>query len=189
LRRGLGNAGTVATHTCKRAAQPVWIGWHENQIHIVRNQAPRPHLDRETIISERDKARIGHIVKAPRAATATLGDVVWMTGDATRAKWRMRPRAGYSVRRKFNGLSPDYLDTGIIPVTFSPMPLAGSIWCRTRGHRAAAVRETLRAFPISWDSITKYALKHKSCTGKERHGGQGCDHPFMVPVQNSTKRR
>ncbi len=41
----LDDAGIVTMPTRKRATQPVRIGWHKDEVHVVRHQAPGPHLD------------------------------------------------------------------------------------------------------------------------------------------------
>ena len=41
----LEDAGIAAVHPRQRAAQPVGIGRHQDQMRVVRHQAPRPHLD------------------------------------------------------------------------------------------------------------------------------------------------
>ncbi len=41
----LDDAGIVTIRTRKRAAQPIRIGWHKDEVHVVRHQAPGPHLD------------------------------------------------------------------------------------------------------------------------------------------------
>jgi hypothetical protein len=42
----LDDAGIATMHTRKRAAQPVRIGRHQDEVHVVRHQAPGPHFDR-----------------------------------------------------------------------------------------------------------------------------------------------
>ena len=41
----LDDAGIAAMHPRQRAAQAVGIGRHQDQVHVVRHQAPGPHLD------------------------------------------------------------------------------------------------------------------------------------------------
>jgi hypothetical protein len=70
-------------HPRQRAAQPVGIGRHQDQMHMVRHQAPGPDLDGTAMFGE--QVAIERIVavaeEGPRAAVATLGDMIGMTGD------------------------------------------------------------------------------------------------------------
>ena len=67
------------------AAQPVGIGRHQDEMHVVRHQAPCPHFDLSgaAILDEQVaiKRIIGVAEESPRAAVATLGDMVRVTGD------------------------------------------------------------------------------------------------------------
>ena len=72
-------------HPRERAAQPVGIGRHEDEVHMVRHQAPGPHLDccGAAIFGEQVaiKRIVGVAKEGTRAAIAALGDMVRMTGD------------------------------------------------------------------------------------------------------------
>ena len=72
-------------HTRQRAAQPVGIGRHQDEVHVVRHQAPGPHLDAGSAAIFGEQVAIKRIVavaeEGPRAAVAALRDVVRVTGD------------------------------------------------------------------------------------------------------------
>ncbi len=72
-------------HARKRAAQPVGIGRHQDQVDVVRHQAPGPHLDRGGAAIFGEQIAIKRIVEiakeGTRAAVAALGHVMRMTGD------------------------------------------------------------------------------------------------------------
>ena len=57
----------------------------QDQVHVVRHQAPRPHLDAGRLAVFGKQVAIERIVglgeERPRPAVAALGDVVRMTGD------------------------------------------------------------------------------------------------------------
>jgi hypothetical protein len=63
----------------------VRIGRHQDEMHVVRRQAPGPHLDPGAAAIFREQVAIKRIVsvaeKGARAAIATLGDMMRMTGD------------------------------------------------------------------------------------------------------------
>ena len=69
----------------KRAAQPVRVGRHQDEVHMVRHQAPGPHLDpgRAAMLGEQIaiKRIVGIAEEGARTAIAALGDMVRMTGD------------------------------------------------------------------------------------------------------------
>ena len=81
----LDDAGIAAMDPRQRAAQPIRIGRHQDQVHVVRHQAPGPHLDIRGAAILGEQVAIKRIIivaeEGPRAAVATLGDVVRMTGD------------------------------------------------------------------------------------------------------------
>jgi len=81
----LDNAGVTTMDTRKCAAQLVGIGRHEDEMHVVRHQAPGPYLDArraamcgEQIAIERI---VGIVEEGLRAAIAAPRDMVRMTGD------------------------------------------------------------------------------------------------------------
>jgi hypothetical protein len=65
--------------------QPVPVGRHQDEMHMVGHQAPRPNLDigRPAMLSEEIAVEriIGIGEERARAAIAALGDVVRMTGN------------------------------------------------------------------------------------------------------------
>ena len=81
----LDDAGIAAMHARQRAAQPVGIGRHQDEMHMVRHQAPGPHLDLGGAAIFGKQVAIQRIVavveKGARAAIAALGDMVRMTGN------------------------------------------------------------------------------------------------------------
>jgi hypothetical protein len=82
---GLDDAGITLVHARQRAAQPVRIGRQQNQMHVIRHQAPRPHRDpgSAAIVGEQVAVKrvIGVFEECAGATVATLGDVVRVTGD------------------------------------------------------------------------------------------------------------
>ena len=72
-------------HPRQRAAQSVRIGWHQDEMYVVRHQAPGPHLDLGVATIFGEQVAIQHVIavaeEGPRAAIATLGDMVRITGD------------------------------------------------------------------------------------------------------------
>jgi hypothetical protein len=81
----LDDAGIGAMHARQRTAQPVGIGRHQDKVHVVRHQAPGPHLDPggTAILGEQVaiKRMVGVTEEGARAAIAALGDVVRVTGN------------------------------------------------------------------------------------------------------------
>ena len=81
----LDDAGVGAMHARQRPPQPVGIGRHQDEVHVVRHQAPGPHLDLggTAILGEQVaiKRIVGVAEEGARAAVAALGDMVRMTGD------------------------------------------------------------------------------------------------------------
>src|SRR5258705_381182 len=81
----LDDTGIAAMQPRQRAAQPVGIGRHENQVHVVRHQAPGPNLDPGAAAILGEQVAIKRIIiiaeEGPRAAIATLRDMMRMTGD------------------------------------------------------------------------------------------------------------
>ena len=81
----LDHAGIAPMHPRQRPAQPVGVGRHQDQVHVVRHQAPGPHLDAGGTAMLGEQVAIKRIVviaeEGARAAVATLGDVVRVTGD------------------------------------------------------------------------------------------------------------
>jgi hypothetical protein len=69
----------------ERAAQPVRIGRHQDEVHMVRHQAPGPHRDADVAAMFGEQVAVERIVTVAeerlRAAVAALGDMVRMTGD------------------------------------------------------------------------------------------------------------
>jgi len=76
----LDDSGIGAMDARECAPQPVGIGRHEDEVHVVRHQAPSPHLDagRAAMLGQQvaKKRIVGVAEEAPRAAVAALGDVV-----------------------------------------------------------------------------------------------------------------
>ncbi len=81
----LNDAGVTAMHRREHAAQPVAVGRHQDQMHVVGHQAPRPHLDigRPAMLAEEVavKGVVGVAKERTRATVAALRDVVRVTGD------------------------------------------------------------------------------------------------------------
>jgi hypothetical protein len=81
----LNDAGIAPMHARQRAAQAVRIGRHQDQMHVVRHQAPGPHLGLRGAAVFREQVAVKRIIgiakEGFRAAIATLGDVVRMTGN------------------------------------------------------------------------------------------------------------
>jgi hypothetical protein len=82
---GLDDAGIGAMHARECAAQPVRIGRHQDEVDVVRHQAPGPCLDfgGSTVFCEQVAIQriIGVAEESARAAIAALGDMVRVTGD------------------------------------------------------------------------------------------------------------
>jgi len=67
-------------HRGKRAAQAVRIGWHQDQMHVIGHQAPRPHLHIGHAAMLGEQVTVERLVgvakeRAP-AAVAALGNVM-----------------------------------------------------------------------------------------------------------------
>src|SRR5437879_1109624 len=81
----LDDSRIVTMHPRERAAQPVRVGRHEDEVHMVRHQAPGPHLDlgRAAIFGEQIAVKRIVVVaeEGARAAIAALGDMVRVTGN------------------------------------------------------------------------------------------------------------
>jgi RHS repeat-associated protein len=81
----LDRAGIATMHPRQRPAQPVGIGRHQDQVHVVRHQAPGPHLDLGGAAIFSEQVAIKRVVEiaeeGARAAIAALGDMVRMTGN------------------------------------------------------------------------------------------------------------
>lgn len=81
----LNDAGIGAMDPRQRTAKPVGIGWHQDQVHVVRHQAPGPDLDIGRAAVLREQVAIERIVAVaedgPYPAIAALGDMVGMTGN------------------------------------------------------------------------------------------------------------
>ena len=82
----LDHAGIATMRPRQRPAQPVGIGRHQNEVDVVRHQAPGPHLDfgRAAILGEQVAVKriVGVAKEGTRAAIAALGDMVRMTPSA-----------------------------------------------------------------------------------------------------------
>ena len=92
----MNDAGVTAMHRRQRPAQAVGVGRHQNQMHMIGHQAPRPHLHagRAAVLPEQIAVErvIGVAEERARAAVAALGDVVRVTGnddagEAGHARW------------------------------------------------------------------------------------------------------
>ncbi|GLR88017.1 hypothetical protein GCM10007857_47290 [Bradyrhizobium iriomotense] len=72
-------------HAREGAAQSVGIRGNQDEMHVVRHQAPRPHLDAGGFAIRRKQVAIERIVVIAKEraspAVAALGDVVRITGD------------------------------------------------------------------------------------------------------------
>ena len=79
------DAGIATMHGGKRAARPVGIGRHQNEMHMVGHQAPGPHRDVRGARMLAEQVAIERIVgvgeKRPRAAVAALGHVMRQAGN------------------------------------------------------------------------------------------------------------
>jgi len=81
----LNNAGVATVHPRQRAAQPVGIGRDQNEMHMVRHQAPGPHFHRGLAAMGSEQIAIQRIVAVAEegacATIAALRDVMRMTGN------------------------------------------------------------------------------------------------------------
>ena len=81
----MNDAGIAAMHGRQRLAQAVGVGRHQNEMHVIGHQAPRPylHLRGAAVLGEQIaiKRVIGVAEEGARAAVAALGDMVRIAGD------------------------------------------------------------------------------------------------------------
>ena len=80
------NAARVAPmHAGQRPPQPVGVERHQDEMHVVGHQAPRPHLDVGLAAVLRQEIAVERVVlvgeEGARAAVATLRDMVRDAGD------------------------------------------------------------------------------------------------------------
>ena len=72
-------------HPRERAPQPIRIGRHQDEMHVVRHQAPSPHLDPGGAAIFGEQVAIECIIgigeEGACAAVAALGDMVRVTGN------------------------------------------------------------------------------------------------------------
>lgn len=90
----MNDARIAAVHRRQRPSQPIRIGRHEDQVDMVRHQAPRSDVHAGGAAGRREQVAIERVVviaeESSRPAVATLGDVVRMTwnndtGEASHA--------------------------------------------------------------------------------------------------------
>src|SRR6185295_13682367 len=85
LAPALDDSGIGAMHPRQRPAQAVPVGWHQNEMDVVRHQAPGPDLDRSRLALGGEQVAIERIIvvaeERPGAAVAALGDEVRVTGN------------------------------------------------------------------------------------------------------------
>jgi hypothetical protein len=76
----MNDAGVATMHGGERAPQPVNIGRHQNEMHMIGHHAPGPHRDIGRAAVLRQKIAIERVVciveEGARTAVAALGDVV-----------------------------------------------------------------------------------------------------------------
>jgi hypothetical protein len=81
----MNGAGITPMHRRQRPAQPVRIGGHQDEVHVVGHQAPRPDRDIGRLAMRAQEIAIERIVgvaeEGARTTIAALGDVVRMTGE------------------------------------------------------------------------------------------------------------
>ena len=81
----LDDAGIAAMDTRQRAAQSVGIGRHQDEMDVVRHQAPAPdvHTGRPAMLAEQVAVQriVGVVEKRARAAIAALGHVMRVSGN------------------------------------------------------------------------------------------------------------
>jgi len=81
----MNNSGIAAMHRRQRPAQPVRVGRHEDQMDMVRHQAPRPDVDPCGATGRCEEVAIQRVVviaeERARPAVATLRHVVRQAGD------------------------------------------------------------------------------------------------------------
>jgi hypothetical protein len=73
------DAGIAAMHRRQRPAQPIGVRRHQDQMDVVRHQAPRPHLDvgRPAMLAE--QIAVERVVGI--AKERALGDVMGVSGN------------------------------------------------------------------------------------------------------------
>ena len=78
-------AGVVTMNVAKGAPQPIGIGRHHDDMHMVGHQAVRPHFGPRRARGVLEQIEIEFIIaileERPLAPVAALGDVVWDVGD------------------------------------------------------------------------------------------------------------
>lgn len=81
----LDRSGIKSMDARERAAQPVGIGRHQDEMYVVRHQTPGPHLDAGRAAMGGEQIAIKRIVSVAeeglRAAVAALDHVMRMIGD------------------------------------------------------------------------------------------------------------
>jgi hypothetical protein len=79
------DACVAPVHRRERAAQAVVVMRHQDEMHVVRHQAPGPHGDVSGAAMLGQQVAVERVVRIGKegagAAVAALGDVVRMTGD------------------------------------------------------------------------------------------------------------
>ena len=79
------DARIAPMHGGERPAQPVGVGRHQDEMHMVGHQTPRPHVDIGLAAVLRQEIAVERIIavaaKGARAAVAALGDMVRNAGD------------------------------------------------------------------------------------------------------------
>jgi hypothetical protein len=85
LAASLDDPGIGAMHARQRPAQAVGVRRHQDQVHMVRHQTPRPHFHLGREAMGRKQVAIERVVviaeERPRPPIATLGDMVRQTGN------------------------------------------------------------------------------------------------------------
>jgi hypothetical protein len=98
----LDDAGIGAMHARQRAAQAVGVGRDQDQMHVVRHQAPGPDVDVGRATMAGEQVAVERIVlvaeERPGSPVATLGDMVRETGDDDTSK------AGHAASCRARGL-------------------------------------------------------------------------------------
>jgi len=93
LAPGMYDARIAAMHRRQRPAQPVRIRRYEDQVNVVRHQAPRPELNPGSAAGRREQIAIEPVVvvaeKRPRPAVAALRHVVRQSGNDNAGKTAM----------------------------------------------------------------------------------------------------
>jgi hypothetical protein len=85
LAPSVNDARVTPVHRRQRAPQPIGVGRDQDQVHMVRHQAPRPHLDLRSAACRAKQIAVQRIVfvmeKRPRPTVATLGDMMRHAGN------------------------------------------------------------------------------------------------------------